>query len=272
MQTRSKSLKLTTNEQGDKLREIYGVATNESPFCFDEPKLKAIWNQPGINVYGTPKYIIVGVDPCNGRFKTTTKITSKFAIVSCVKTMDTFCLTGYDNVEATVPEHYVPIMLAHFRDLQRRFPHSMFVVIVDGMTGMDASRIEAELRLGLINNIIMMGTGTEKPGVLIGPEQKRDFMITMSDAINSNRINFHKEITTSSDDPAKLKAEFLDQMCKYSQLKVRPEKAEAYTPVSIHFTGKLTHGMQDDLCVTFQMMLYYWRVFEHSPKYKKFNI
>jgi hypothetical protein len=244
MQTRNKRVKLIT-EQGDTLREVYGVATNDTPYCFDEHKLKEIWASPPIKTYGTPKHIIIGIDTNSGKFKTSTKSTSKFALISGIENRDNFCIVGIDNLDANVPSDYTPALIRHMRELERRFPHSQLVVIVDGMLAMDGGVIQEKFQHNCVNNVVFVSTGNAKPGVQIGADEKRDFMITMNEAINSDKITFHKEITTSHPNLTKLKDEFLDQMCKYSQLKIAPD--DPYKAVSVHFTGKLMKGQCDDL-------------------------
>lgn len=260
-------------DEGDKLREVYGVVADNDISCFDQHKLKEIWARPHVNHYGTPKHIIVGIDTNSGKHKTSSKTTSKFAMVSFIKNIDHNCIVGLENLEARVPDDYTDQMIHHVRELQRRFPHSQLVAIVDGMLAMDGGVIQREFRRNMVNDVIFVATGDGKPGVLILPETKRDFMITTNDVINRDEIAFHKEITTSSKDLPKLKEEFLDQMCKFSEIKKRPkEDDEEYKPVNVYFTGKLTKGMCDDLCVCFQMSLYYHRYFMNSPKYAKYRI
>lgn len=233
-------------DEGDIAREIYGVATNDTDCIFNEHKLKEIWAAPPVRPYGVPKHVIIGIDTNSGRFKTDTKATSKFAMISLIENRDNSCIVGIENVDATVPSHYTPVLINHMRELERRFPHSQLVVIVDGMLAMDGGHIQEKFFHNSINNVVFVSTGNAKPGVQIGPDEKRDFMITMNDAINEDRITFHQEITTSGN-LKQLKEEFLDQMCKFSQLKLRPDKDDPYKPVSIHYTGKLVKGQCDDL-------------------------
>lgn len=267
---RQKYAALFQTDEGDTYREIYGVMVNDTPYCFSEPKLKEIWDSPPVQIYGVPKHIFISIDTNSGKFKTSTKSTSKFALLSGADNRDHFVIIGIENIDANIPDHYTPALINHMRILERRFPHSQLVVIVDGMLGMDGGVIQREFNRHSVKNVIFVSTGTEKPGVIITDAVKRDYMITMNDAINSNQIAFTENLITSHKNLSKLKEEFLDQMCKYSQLKDIPD--EPHKPISIHFTGKLVKGMCDDLCVTFQQLLYYKRYFLFSDKYKRYRV
>lgn len=260
-------------DEADLQREIYGIKAKDTPACFDDVKVNALFAAPRHNNNGRIiKYVFVCLDPNSGTHDQNTRTTSDYAAVSAYKISgsDRFAICGIESLDSHGPEDFVKPIVGHIKTLQSRedMRGSTFVIIIENNLGQESAWMRDALFAAGINNMVIMNEKPLKPGVRTSDLVKRDMMQEMRMLLMHDRIVFDEFFVTSHPRPNELFGEFKRQLKAFSCIKKAPKDPSG--KVIVNWTGKLATGMKDDAVVAAMLLFYFLPEFLNNTKYSRY--
>jgi hypothetical protein len=257
-------------DEDDRNRELRGIKSIASQFCFDAPRVKQIFTLPRLKVLGFPQSGYVFLDTNRGNEDEHATISSKFAMISVLKNFDGgYLIIGAEDIINNKPSDYMPQVKAHMRDLKKRFPSTQFYAAIENNHAQDSGWISDVLIDENYKNVIFAYEKELKVGIKTTGPIKLSMMLLLDKHINEGKINICQDFTTSAENPEDVLNELRDQLCRYSKIKSKPK--EPSDTIKVKFSGKIQKGYCDDLAVVLQMAVYWIPVFDNDPRYAKYR-
>lgn len=262
-------------DEATRNRELRGIATHDNGYCFTEKKIKEIWAKPRLKLNkGIPRHVFFCIDTCTGTHNASAKTQSKFALLTAISQgRKGFIVVGGENIDAHKPSDYFPQLISHIQKVRLKFPHSIYVCIIESNLGQDAGWIMEKIYDHGVRDIIFMQDAELKTGVRTSGTVKRNMMLLTQELIDmegDENLSFcsDEEFITSAKTPAVIQDELQKQLFVFSEIKT-PGKEE-HDAVKVKYSGKLMPGVTDDLAVVFQLLVFWARDFYANNKYKKY--
>lgn len=244
--------RLIFGDDEDLNRENLGIMDSGSRNCFRPELVQALRSRPRIKTFDLtlpPRYIYISIDPSGGS-DNPDKISSSFAVVSCVSYGDSFVIVGMEELDVIEYKDYATVLEDHVRNL-RSIPGlggALIVLDVEGNGGSDnAHAIQRPIMS--FSNVVTVNDGKRRHGTLTTNPMKRDMMEAARAALERKAIHIYENYVTSHRNPLKLLDVLFQQMLDYEKLtkvSTAPDK-----PSSVYFSGKgVNKKGRDDMIQT----------------------
>lgn len=257
-------------DEDDRNRELRGVKSAASPYCFDAAVVKALFALPRLNVLGNPRDVYMFFDTNRGNEDEHATISSKFALLTLIKNFDGgYLLVGGEDIINNKPTDYMPQVHEHVAEIKRRFPSSNVYCAIENNHAQDAGWISDAIIEEGYRDIIFAQEKEMKVGIKTTGPLKLSAMLNLDKILREGKLNICREFTTSSDNPDKVLNELKDQLCRFSKIKSKP--ALPHDTIKVKFSGKLQKGYCDDLAVVLQLACYWVPVLSVDMKYAKYR-
>jgi hypothetical protein len=264
--TRRELAKQYIIDEDTRNRELRGINTKGSPYCFEGDKVRHIFAKPRMNAMGYIRDIYIIVDTNTGNEDQHATITSKFALISLTTFFDGgYLILGAENIVSNVPQDYLPQVKDHIARLKRTFPNANCWMATEGVMGQDASWVKDAMTAYGYHDLIFYSNKKQKDGFKTTWQSKFDMMLLTQKLIFEDKIHIYNGFITSAPDIAVLFEEFQKQMCVFSQQKSKPKNPADV--VRVKLTGKIEKGACDDLAIVLQSAIYYIPFMMNDPKY-----
>jgi hypothetical protein len=150
------------------------------------------------------------------------------------------------------------VVLRHIRRLRRfpKFASALFVLQIESNLAFESDRIYTEILRQIPeerNSLCALRETDDRIGGRTGESSKAAMAMLLLDRISNGGVFFMNPILTTEDDGMQMKSVLLDQLGSYS-------RKPSLNGRRYQYTGKVD-GKQDDICIAFQMVLYYRNLF-----------
>lgn len=236
-----------------------GTEQTDRAKCFQPKLVRALFSQPRQNPTRPVRYIFTVFDPVAGSKRSDAR-TSDFVIISIGLPVN--IILGVDALDVVRTEEYQePLRLHLERNRARPFCREATIVIdAESGTGLCAGDIDKYVQ-DRFDNVIVIQPMDRKPGTVTSHRVKEDMAEYTHKILMSGEYCFAEQIATSHPNPAKLLAEFRDQLIAYEKVLQRSGIHE-----HLVYTGKGIHGKaKDDLAVTFQRAVRLCEMYRNNP-------
>jgi len=263
---------LYSGNKGMLLRESLGVVTDTAEGIFMKKTVRAMFDKPRVDTPLDVKHVYVAIDPTGGG-------PSKFAIVSGTRQSGAITVIGIDEGRISTHEEMRRLVLRHVSGLNRLFVHQRTVptilVMVESNLGMEASHIQHAL--AQVSNVVCLReTGPEgKWGVSLTHERKLSYVAVTEQLLMEHAISIGAKVV--SDDPEECLTTLKQQLQNYRKVNSELGRSTVFAQAKHTYSGKVTEdgrmlpqAMQDDLCITFQMLCW-WSAYIIQRKCKFLN-
>ena len=280
--------------------EMLGVSNRASNSAFSLKDMVSLFDRTKeqfsvASMKQHPSHVFVSMDPSGGGG-------SKFALCSgFFDATNTFIVCGLEAVPAKREMHFSVFARRHVKELERIFPNSQIVLIVEANLRFAAQNIIADLmeatkftktvsvmtREGMETTNVAMHDGNDT-NLFTHHKLKVDMYDKLKIWLKLDKVRFAKEFQstynsncqlsatgcvvypTSMQQKREIKTTLRKQLESYQKVTKEPsEAALGFARTKVSFTGKV-NGMQDDLCLALQLVVYWGGVFIDSrfhPKY-----
>ncbi|MHA1679746.1 MAG: hypothetical protein ACTSUE_01980 [Promethearchaeota archaeon] len=258
--------------------EAKGIRAEPDGQCFAIQDIQRAWLNPRKVLTDYPvKKLYIAIDPNSGTEDSRKTTGSDFAMVSGYfeeYTME-FVLCGLESIDAKNPRDYEDRVINHIKQLRQQpcFRNSLIVCVFENNLGQEAGHLHNLINRNFGENMVVLQHQLLKSGVGTTNGVKKSMMQQVRRMFMNNQIWFAEEssmvCTGKLNDKVENMGTLKQQFQVYTEIIDSPN-----TPlgrVRKGYSGKGTMGRKDDMCVAFQLLVYWSNWFMTSMKYARYH-
>jgi hypothetical protein len=244
-------------------QETMGIMQNKNKRAFAPEIVDRFLNNDRFTPLHHPKEVFITIDPNGGG-------DSDFALVSTYFDRGTMIIAGFESINSKGPSDHNPIIKLHIEWIQSRFPQTCIVFIIENNLGFEAKHIHHFCKQNLTGNICYMAE-KEHVGFHTDHKVKELMYHRFVEWLTRDAVRFdEKLIALNPDKPTeKVMADLIEQLQTYSVITELPKTA--FGKIRTTYSGKVSSGAKDDVLVTLQLSLVWFRQFYDRSEYSTYR-